>query len=280
KTKKDGSQSTEKFFNWIKNHKLKVLLVILLFTIIIVPIIINLSFVKNGIILVKWEAKDVLIYYGSVLAFLGTSFLGALTLYLSNKNSSANKKLMEMQYISQNEILIETPQENEASVYLEEQDVSHRGGYSVLQLEADDTNSLWFYSKIDLSSNSNNISFRVKHLQFHAFINPQKIPPNFFRYKNSEEDFSPLYVISENNKYYSRVGIIIYMSEDLYNRVIKQEGLLINGEIEVLTGAEIIRIYQFNIMFINKIIESDYTEISRGFKKTLQYYIRTTEKRD
>ena len=87
-------------FNAVKKNKSNNTKMTILFTIGIlistlsIPIIVNELYMygyktgKGYIIL--WEAKDVLYFYGSFLAFAGTVSLGALALYQNQKFKSEN----------------------------------------------------------------------------------------------------------------------------------------------------------------------------------------------
>ncbi len=70
-------------FDWLKRHKL--LIIIISFVIIFgVPLIIHILFkikAPNSFWVAEWSAGDLLSYYGSILAFLGTVVLGILALY-------------------------------------------------------------------------------------------------------------------------------------------------------------------------------------------------------
>ena len=70
-------------FEWIKKHKLIVIIssIILIFG---VPLIIHVLFkIHAGIpfLEAEWSAGEMLGYYGSILSFIGTVVLGALALY-------------------------------------------------------------------------------------------------------------------------------------------------------------------------------------------------------
>lgn len=98
----------EKMFEKIKENPIKsALLTVLGMTvlIIVVPILINASFEAKNLpwfMQVKWEAEDVLGYYGSVLEFLGTAVLSFLALWQNQKikeESDKRQNLLEnMEY--------------------------------------------------------------------------------------------------------------------------------------------------------------------------------------
>ena len=70
-------------FDWLKRHKIPI--AIISFVIIFgVPLIIHILFkikAPNSFWVAEWSAGDLLSYYGSILAFLGTVVLGILALY-------------------------------------------------------------------------------------------------------------------------------------------------------------------------------------------------------
>lgn len=76
-------------------------IILLSFTLIfLIPFLINLSFKYSSIDLfsAEWSAGDLLSFYGTVLSFIGTTFLGCLTLYQNHiikKNSDNRMKDLE-----------------------------------------------------------------------------------------------------------------------------------------------------------------------------------------
>jgi|GEM_PF-6001943 len=82
----------EKYFNWLRNHKMKSLCIAIL--IIILPIllmhIISLLF---NIRFAHLSASDYLAYIGTVLAAIGTISLGHLALWQNMMQTSINKEL-------------------------------------------------------------------------------------------------------------------------------------------------------------------------------------------
>lgn len=95
-------------FDWIKRNRLRVLIGVVLFSIIIIliPIIINVMYLSNEGYLTVWDGSDVLMFYGSVLSFTGTILLGGLALWQNERLNGINKKLTEQQY---KPILTSTP---------------------------------------------------------------------------------------------------------------------------------------------------------------------------
>ena len=68
--------------------------------IFLIPFLINLSFKYSSIDLfsAEWSAGDLLSFYGTMLSFIGTTFLGCLTLYQNHtikKNSDDRMKDLE-----------------------------------------------------------------------------------------------------------------------------------------------------------------------------------------
>ena len=70
-------------FDWMKNHK-KIIAFIIFMIIFGVPLIIHILFKlhpNNDFFVAEWSAGELLSYYGSILAFLGTVILGDFSLY-------------------------------------------------------------------------------------------------------------------------------------------------------------------------------------------------------
>ena len=70
-------------FDWLKNHK-KLIAFTIFMVIFGVPLIIHILFKLHpnvDFFVAEWTAGELLSYYGSILAFLGTVILGALSLY-------------------------------------------------------------------------------------------------------------------------------------------------------------------------------------------------------
>ncbi len=92
-----------RFGLFLKKHWIAVIICILvaLFMVVGVPFIINLSFSCPAIcnfFAVKWEAKDALAYYGSVLGVLGTIIFSGLALWQNHvikTESDKHTKLLE-----------------------------------------------------------------------------------------------------------------------------------------------------------------------------------------
>ncbi len=87
-------------FDWMKNHK-KLIAFIIFMIIFGVPFIIHILFKlypNNDFFVAEWSAGELLSYYGSILAFLGTVILGALSLYqnhLIKQESDKRSELLE-----------------------------------------------------------------------------------------------------------------------------------------------------------------------------------------
>ena len=103
----------EKMTKWWKDKKL-LLIIGLMFLVflffICIPLIINEIYIKDEGYITVWGGAEVLTFYGSVLSFIGTVFLGALTFWQNDKLHSINKSLTEHQYkpILTNSIMLET----------------------------------------------------------------------------------------------------------------------------------------------------------------------------
>ena len=91
-------------FDWLKRHK--ILITIISFVIIFgVPLIIHVLFkikAPNSFWVAEWSAGDLLSYYGSILAFLGTVVLGILALYQNHiikiESDRRTELLEQMEY--------------------------------------------------------------------------------------------------------------------------------------------------------------------------------------
>ncbi|HAN10513.1 MAG TPA: hypothetical protein DCP90_07855 [Clostridiales bacterium] len=89
---------------WFEENKVKIIIILFLIGFVILllvgismPIIIHnaYSFGKvHPIIIMDFDEKDILTYWGSFLGFLGTLVFGALTAYLSFNANSTNKRLL------------------------------------------------------------------------------------------------------------------------------------------------------------------------------------------
>lgn len=76
---------------------------ILFIVTLIVPFIINELYKVGGGYITKWDAADVLSFYGSYLTFIGTVILGVVAIYQNKKAHQLNEelqKLQQAQYIS------------------------------------------------------------------------------------------------------------------------------------------------------------------------------------
>lgn len=84
----------DKWFDWLKNHK-KLIIGFGFFFIIGIPILIHICFIIPSPfpwMEAKWSAGDVLLYYGSILGFVGTVSLSALALYQNQKIKEESDK--------------------------------------------------------------------------------------------------------------------------------------------------------------------------------------------
>lgn len=68
-------------------------------TAVSIPFLINELYKTNSGYKTLWEAKDVLSFYGSFLAFLGTVALGVLALWQNKKANDINKRLLEIEEV-------------------------------------------------------------------------------------------------------------------------------------------------------------------------------------
>lgn len=87
-------------FEWMKKHK-KLIAFITFMIIFGIPFIIHILFKLRSNIdffVAEWSAGELLSYYGSILAFLGTVILGALSLYqnqIIKRESDKRTELLE-----------------------------------------------------------------------------------------------------------------------------------------------------------------------------------------
>lgn len=79
--------------SWYKKWWIWVLALVI---IIAIPFIINESYKRGGGYTTMWDAADMLSFYGSFLAFLGTVALGVLALWQNKKANEINDMIMEM----------------------------------------------------------------------------------------------------------------------------------------------------------------------------------------
>ncbi len=82
----------------MKNHK-KLIAFIIFMIIFGVPFIIHILFKlhpNNDFFVAEWSAGELLSYYGSILAFLGTVILGALSLYQNHLIKQESDKRAEL----------------------------------------------------------------------------------------------------------------------------------------------------------------------------------------
>ena len=85
-------------FDWMKKHK-KLIAFIIFMVIFGVPLIIHILFKLHSNIdffVAEWSAGELLSYYGSILAFLGTVILGALSLYQNQIIKQESDKRAEL----------------------------------------------------------------------------------------------------------------------------------------------------------------------------------------
>lgn len=82
-----------------KNNVILLLCLVIVLIIIIAggPIVINELYKKNNGYKTLWGAKDVFVYYGAVLSFVGTISLGVVTVHLSKQANDMNKSMLELQ---------------------------------------------------------------------------------------------------------------------------------------------------------------------------------------
>ena len=96
------------FFEWLKNHHRKAIVIMILSVVVLIfgiPITINICFkipAPCKILEPEWEADSVLTYYGAILGFLGTTSLSMLALYqnyeIKKESDAKQAKIDEMEH--------------------------------------------------------------------------------------------------------------------------------------------------------------------------------------
>ncbi|MCW0884537.1 MULTISPECIES: hypothetical protein [Eisenbergiella] len=79
-----------------KKHIILLYILVLLLSLVI-PIIINESYKANTGYITLWEAKDVLLYFGSILGALGTTFIGVVALFQSAQANKISDRLLQLE---------------------------------------------------------------------------------------------------------------------------------------------------------------------------------------
>lgn len=90
----------EKILEWINEHKkLSVLLIVVLIFAPILVIHILFKIKTNGyLITAEWEAGDMLGYFGNVLSFIGTVFLGYVAVCQSQKANQLSNEIVRLEW--------------------------------------------------------------------------------------------------------------------------------------------------------------------------------------
>ena len=98
-----SNKKTFRIIELIKQHPYLTAIILLcfLFCVVGVPIIIN-ELYKYGqnnqsSYITKWEADDILVYWGSIITFFGTTILGIIALIQNLRISKINNELMRLQ---------------------------------------------------------------------------------------------------------------------------------------------------------------------------------------
>lgn len=76
------------------------LMIIFGISIFAVPIIINESYKINSGYTTLWEAKDLLLYFGSVISAIGTIFIGMIAFKQNSRANDINDRLLRLQEIN------------------------------------------------------------------------------------------------------------------------------------------------------------------------------------
>ena len=90
----------------MKTHYRVILFLILTFSIIVGPIIINGSYKVNNGYLTLWEAKDMLAYFGTIVSTIGTIFIGIIAFQNSKETTEINKRLLKIEQSAKKGILV------------------------------------------------------------------------------------------------------------------------------------------------------------------------------
>ncbi|MGL6221641.1 MAG: hypothetical protein ACRC36_26690 [Lacrimispora sphenoides] len=89
----------EKILSWIKENKVKSVLIMIL--IVLIPmIVIHILYkikLNNFYIASVWDAGDMLGYFGNTLSFVGTLLLGLIAVSQTEKANAINNRLFEME---------------------------------------------------------------------------------------------------------------------------------------------------------------------------------------
>jgi len=96
--------SNSKKFKKVYPHFYHFIMLLLIIVIVIIPILIWLAYFLGKLIpsiITDISAGEVLMYYGSLLAFLGTIALGTLALWQNIQANKINKKLLEQNLIAE-----------------------------------------------------------------------------------------------------------------------------------------------------------------------------------
>lgn len=84
----------EKFFKWIKEHKVYTIvigIVVPLLPVLIIHILYKIN-IPFDFLVAEWSAGELLQFYGAYLSFLGTVLLGALALWQNHQLSKKNEQ--------------------------------------------------------------------------------------------------------------------------------------------------------------------------------------------
>ena len=83
-------------------------MIIAIIMIVVIPLLINEIYKADTVYVTKWDANDVLQYYGSVLSFCGTVALGMVTIKLSSQANKINERLLSLELSDKKPCLIPT----------------------------------------------------------------------------------------------------------------------------------------------------------------------------
>ena len=202
------------------NKKIKyiVAIIIIITLIFIIPVVINESY-KIGGYTTLWGAEDVLMFYGTILSFLGTSILGVIAIKQSSLANDLAKRMLEKEE-SDNMPLVDVTNVNK--------DLDSILSELLARIYKVQINSSFFYFKtnnqlsddsdyVDLFvirnvSNTNIISFRIiKIEQSTLFLNGKRIKTNIKEYETS----LPITIMKSETHYLGISGIETNKPEEL-----------------------------------------------------------------
>ena len=93
-------KNIKRFFEWMKKHPIIVALLSVTSFLIVIPLAINCAYMWGRSLLepnTAFSANDLLIFYGTVLTFVGTVLLGGLALFQNHRFRIIQKNMTTIQ---------------------------------------------------------------------------------------------------------------------------------------------------------------------------------------